>query len=481
MDSLLLACCPLSASGTRWQPRPGRRLRRCLLLLRRRQRPRPPPGRGPGRCSATCSTWSAAHLPGRTAKWRRQYGDLVSFTFGSRRFVILNSYAVIKEALTSPDMTHGKGIVSAEGELWREHRRFALKVLRDFGFARSGTEEAIHAELAELQQTLDARAGQRLGDRRARAAGHRQPCCSSNYRAGTQDEGFTDFMLASQENLQRQQHWPLHPTAFPGLYSIPGFMRLLQLIGVDVFVFKRNIEVTHRFCRDQIDRHRRNLAEPSRRLPGCFLLEQQRLTQSARFDDFQLVRTLTELFIAGTDTTSNTIRWALLGGATGNSRLPVYRDKKAMHFTMAFIDEVQRYSTLAPFSVGHRCTRDIRFKGYDISSNDLIMVNLYGVHHDPELWDQPAEQFRPSASSTPAASTRPASSSCPSPSGSGPAWAREPGRQELFLFLSGIFQAYRVELHKDCYKDLKDIEVGSAGLVHAPGKHQIIFHRRAAK
>uniref|UniRef100_A0A1I8I239 Cytochrome n=2 Tax=Macrostomum lignano TaxID=282301 RepID=A0A1I8I239_9PLAT len=483
------------------------------LLLRRRQRPRPPPGPRPWPLFGNLfnlerPTFLVAH-----SKWRRQYGDLVSFTFGSRRFVILNSYAVIKEALTSPEwaevfsgrinspfilsMTHGKGIVSAEGELWREHRRFALKVLRDFGFARSGTEEAIHAELAELQQTLDAEPAELV----PRAIANVISVLLFNYRAGTQDEGFTDFMLASQENLQGNNIGRFIPTAFPGLYSIPGFMRLLQLIGVDVFVFKRNIEVTHRFCRDQIDRHRRNLAEVSEPADflDAFLLEQQRLNSKRSdhsFDDFQLVRTLTELFIAGTDTTSNTIRWALLyaalhpecqdriaaevEAATGNSRLPVYRDKKAMHFTMAFIDEVQRYSTLAPFSVGHRCTRDIRFKGYDISSNDLIMVNLYGVHHDPELWDQP-EQFRPERFINSSGEYETSEFLVPFSIGKRACLGESLARQELFLFLSGIFQAYRVELHKDCYKDLKDIEVGSAGLVHAPGKHQIIFHRRAAK
>uniref|UniRef100_A0A1I8IXR2 Cytochrome P450 n=1 Tax=Macrostomum lignano TaxID=282301 RepID=A0A1I8IXR2_9PLAT len=389
--TLCCCCCPLSASGTWWQPPPWPPPPPLLpAAAPRRQRPRPPPGPRPWPLFGNLfnlerPTFLVAH-----SKWRRQYGDLVSFTFGSRRFVILNSYAAIKEALTSPEwaevfsgrinspfilsMTHGKGIVSAEGELWREHRRFALKVLRDFGFARSGTEEAIHAELAELQQTLDAEPGRgwETDELVPRAIANR---AALQLPAGTQDEGFTDFMLASQENLQGNNIGRFIPTAFPGLYSIPGFMRLLQLIGVDVFVFKRNIEVTHRFCRDQIDRHRRNLAEVSEPADflDAFLLEQQRLNSK---------RSVTGPHPHGAvhrrhRHDSNTIRWALLyaalhpecqdriaaevEAATGNSRLPVYRDKKAMHFTMAFIDEVQRYSTLAPFSVGHRCTRDIRF------------------------------------------------------------------------------------------------------------------------
>ena len=39
------------------------------------------------------------------------------------------------------------GIVSSDGDMWREQRRFSLEVLRDFGMGKSILEDKIHEEI----------------------------------------------------------------------------------------------------------------------------------------------------------------------------------------------------------------------------------------------------------------------------------------------------------------------------------------------
>ncbi len=46
------------------------------------------------------------------------------------------------------------GIIFADGQLWSEQRRFALKNLRDFGFGKGSMEALIKDEVHDLVEYL---------------------------------------------------------------------------------------------------------------------------------------------------------------------------------------------------------------------------------------------------------------------------------------------------------------------------------------
>ena len=54
------------------------------------------------------------------------------------------------------------GILQAEGRIWTEQRRFALKTLRDFGFGRKGMESLILDEVKELVEWIGKQNGKPL-------------------------------------------------------------------------------------------------------------------------------------------------------------------------------------------------------------------------------------------------------------------------------------------------------------------------------
>lgn len=80
----------------------------------------------------------------------------------------------------------------------------------------------------------------------------------------------------------------------------------------------------------------------------------------------------------------------------GPERLPRVSDRLTLRYTDAVLNEVHRFASLAPSSVPHRAVRDVKFRGYDIPANAMILANLYGVHHDPNLWPDP-DHFNPEA------------------------------------------------------------------------------------
>ena len=44
--------------------------------------------------------------------------------------------------------------------------------------------------------------------------------------------------------------------------------------------------------------------------------------------------------------------------------------------------------------VPHRANRDTTIQGYEIPRGTVVVSNLWGAHHDPEVWHDP-EVFKP--------------------------------------------------------------------------------------
>jgi fatty-acid peroxygenase len=62
-------------------------------------------------------------------------------------------------------------------------------------------------------------------------------------------------------------------------------------------------------------------------------------------------------------------------------------------YTLAFVHEVRRFYPFAPF-LGGRARRDLQFQGTDVPKGTLVLLDVYGQHHDARVWPEPYE-FRP--------------------------------------------------------------------------------------
>lgn len=57
-------------------------------------------------------------------------------------------------------------------------------------------------------------------------------------------------------------------------------------------------------------------------------------------------------------------------------------------YAEAFAHEVRRFYPFAPF-VGGRAVRDLTWRGAPIPAGVLVLLDLYGQNHDPDLWAEP--------------------------------------------------------------------------------------------
>ena len=78
----------------------------------------------------------------------------------------------------------------------------------------------------------------------------------------------------------------------------------------------------------------------------------------------------------------------------GRARPPSLDDRQHMPYTKAFLMEVHRYVTEVSLGVPRVCARDVTLEGYHIKKGAIIFSNLWFIHHDEKLWQDPWN-FRP--------------------------------------------------------------------------------------
>ena len=117
-----------------------------------------------------------------------------------------------------------------------------------------------------------------------------------------------------------------------------------------------------------------------------------------------------DLFLAGTETMSLTLNWAIIYAAyypelqkeisdeidkvLGSEKLPTESDRLKLPYVEAFINETLRYHCAGPILIPRSTTRDVIFREYHLPENTFIMVNMWSCMRDPTYWED-ADKFEP--------------------------------------------------------------------------------------
>ncbi|XP_026674418.1 cytochrome P450 306a1 [Ceratina calcarata] len=440
-------------------------------------------------------------------KLSRTYGPVCGIRMGSVYTVLLSDPQIIRQAFAKDActsraplyLTHGimqgYGIVCAEGDRWKDQRKFVSNCLRNFGMVkydgirREGLEKKLSNAAEECVSMLNKYA----------ANGSIDPLNTLHHCMGNFINAIVFGKTYEEDDevwkwLRHLQEEGVKEIGVAGPLNFLPFLRFLPHFGRTMRSIVDGKEKTHVVYRGILEEHRARLAQTSEDedTPESFLaafVEQMRKrngSESEYYTEPQLYHLLADLFGAGVDTTLATFRWFLLFMAAypmeqekvqlemdrclKDGEQPTLNDRTVMPRLEATIAEVQRIRSVTPLGFPRGTSEDTKIAGYDVPRGAMIVPMQWTIHTDPAYWQDPFE-FRPDRFLAEDGSFFKPEPFLPFQNGKRVCVGEELARMILFLFAGRLLRAFIVSVPAGETVDLE----GECGITLVPKPHRLAF------
>nr|XP_042699866.1 cytochrome P450 2J2-like isoform X2 [Chrysemys picta bellii] len=337
--------------------------------------------------------------PETLEKLAQIHGNIFTLWLGESPVIVLHGFQAVKDGLTTnPEDVSGRpttpffdengnkeGIVMTSGHTWKQQRRFGLMTLRNLGVGKKGLEHRIQEEAHHLVEYLMSERGQPLDPAVSFSQALSNVICAMvlGRRFSTDDETLRQLLKANacllrpSGILSRRLN-----NTFPWIMDhLPGPHK--EVLASHRFLYC--------FAKEEIRRHEESGVPDEPQDFIDFYLAQMVKSKddpTATFDEGNLIHTILDFFIAGTESTATTLRWALislvlhpdvqekvqkeLDAVLGPSQLICYEDRKNLPYTNAVIHEIQRYNCIAPIGVPRQCVKDTTLLGFPVPKESVL-------------------------------------------------------------------------------------------------------------
>ncbi|KFO34693.1 Cytochrome P450 2J2 [Fukomys damarensis] len=430
----------------------------------------------------------------------KKYGNLVGLYFVDIPSVLVTGLPLIKEVLTHTDhdfmnrplppirerVFGNNGLIMSSGHTWKEQRRFALTTLRNFGLGKKTIEERIQEEAHHLAEVIAEEKGQPFNPHFKINNAVSNVICSIIFgeRFDYQDAEFQELLRLLDEANR------LEASLLCQMYNF--FPRIMEFLPGPHQTLFRDWDELKSFVSRVIENHKRdwNPDEPKDFI-DAYLKEmaQHPDKTTSSFDEGNLILSTLDLFLAGTETTSTTLRWGLLYMAlypevqekvhaeidrvVGRVHHPCLTNRESMPYTNAVVHEVLRMGNIVPLNVPREVSVDTALGGYHLPKGTMVMTNLTALHRDPTEWATP-DTFNPEHFLE-NGQFKKRESFLPFSLGKRACLGEQLARSELFIFFTSLLQKFTFKPPKNEKLSLKV----RMSLTHAPESYNICAIPRA--
>ncbi|XP_037374057.1 cytochrome P450 2A13-like isoform X1 [Talpa occidentalis] len=435
-------------------------------------------------------------------KFRERYGPVFTVHLGTRRIVVLCGHDAVKEALvdqaeefsgrgeqaTFDWLFKGYGVAFSNGERAKQLRRFSIATLRDFGLGKRGIEERIQEEAGYLIEGLRDTKGAFIDPTffLSRSVSNVISSIVFGDRFDYEDKEFLSLlrMISGSFQFTATSTGQLYEMFSSVMKHLPGPQQqaFKELQGLEDFIAKK------------VERNLRMLDPNSPRdFIDSFLIRMKEEEKNPNTEFFMknLVLTTLNLFFAGTETVSTTLRYGFLllmkhpdveakiheeiDRVIGKNRQPKYEDRAKMPYTEAVIHEIQRFADMIPMGLARRVTKDTKFRDFILPKGTEVFPMLGSVLRDPKFFCKPRE-FYPQHFLDERGQFKKSDAFVPFSIGKRYCFGESLARMELFLYLTNILQNFRFQFPRPP-QDI-DVSPQHVGFATIPRTYTMSFQPR---
>ncbi|KAI6234756.1 (pine wood nematode) hypothetical protein [Aphelenchoides fujianensis] len=343
--------------------------------------------------------------------WKRKFGAIYTYWVGELPIVAVNDYRLcvrlfVEQADAFADRCAPEhflrytregavsGVIFTSGHLWQDQRRFALRVIKDFGYNGKELQEKILDELRTVIESVneEIEAGVQEFDL------HRH----TDVAVGSIISNLLFGLRFTKENKEEFYRLKRRTTQIISSFSDPitNVARFNKFFfDLTHFYSKRVIEAfgdVYQFLDKHIQEHLgHGICEQPHDFVDAFFAEREKLERmggntAAFYTIPQLKGMGFDIFFAGQAGGERTITWILAFLITHP------KAQKKLHEELDRVVGSDRMITANIFSqnVLREASRDVEIDGILIKKGTCIIPQLSAIHYDPEVFPQP-EEFRP--------------------------------------------------------------------------------------
>ncbi|XP_065070817.1 steroid 17-alpha-hydroxylase/17,20 lyase-like [Rhopilema esculentum] len=408
---------------------------------------------------------------------RKKYGNVASLSIGRKRLVIVQGLNEARDALSAkgeafagrPNDNYAVDLITedfndiafgAYGPRLKAMRKIAHGALKMYGEGLAKLEGSILMEVEKLFERFDENKDEAFNPDVDLCLAVSNIICTILFgRRYEKDESELQDVLKFTSLTLRYD-----------LTALVNFVPLLRLLPNKLLSnFKLGVAMKDRFFDKKLREHMESFDQNNLRDFTDFVLhnfENERKADSkiqSYIHDVNLRQILSDLLLAGGETTSTVLRWSLLYLATLpeiqqkiaierrqkiGSRQPRLNDRRNLPYFEAVLMEILRMSTVTPLILRKTIT-DTQCDGQSIPAETVVWFFLPEINSDTKEWNEP-DVFKPerfldeNGDMIHRKSKREMSFGLGRRSCLGEVLAKA----ELFIFLSNILYRYEIRMDK---------------------------------